>query len=383
MSATVEQTQTREIATISSPDAPVSTGYLVDSGRFDHLWRVATAFSKSALVPAAFQGKPADCFVAAQLSLRLGCDLFMLMQNLYIVHGKPGFEAKLAIALLNASGKIDGTVRYRFDGDGDAYGCTAYVTDKHSGELVEGPKVDWATVKGEGWDKPKSGQPSKWTTMPDQMFRYRSATFLIRAHYPEVMMGLQTPDEIEDTIVDVEPVASPSDLASLATRLEAENATSAPAASETKAESVAKLEDALTDEFAAALQSTDTIRGVIDLVTEWKPRFSQPTTWLDGVAEHRKEAIRAARGSRPKATESEKPAEPKPEPEAKPADDSEPTAEQIATRAKNYAGRIAKSATPSALDSAWNDIDSDPYVAEDAKQSLRKLYGDKRDELGK
>lgn len=209
-----------------SPTSAVSIphagpNYLTDTAAFEHLWRVAVAFSRSTLVPDIFRNKPDDCFIAAQLAVRLNVDLFMLLQNIYVVHGKPDFQAKLSIGLLNESGKIRGTVRYCFDGEGDDYGCTAHVIDAFAGEVVEGPKVDLKMVKAEKWDQPKKGIPSKWTTMPDQMFRYRSATFLIRAHYPEVLMGLHTSDELEDMppLAD-SPRIAPSSLRQLEDKLE-------------------------------------------------------------------------------------------------------------------------------------------------------------------
>jgi hypothetical protein len=52
-------------------------------------------------------------------------------------------------------------------------------------------------AKAEGWST-KNG--SKWKTMPDLMLRYRSATFLIRCTAPEIGLGLQTAEEIHDTI---------------------------------------------------------------------------------------------------------------------------------------------------------------------------------------
>src|SRR6185312_13594401 len=47
----------------------------------------------------------------------------------------------------------------------------------------------------EGWVD-KSG--SKWKTMPQQMLQYRAASFLVRAFAPELSMGLQTADELQD-----------------------------------------------------------------------------------------------------------------------------------------------------------------------------------------
>jgi len=204
----------------TKPDAsefPVYTGdslarnklaFLTDGAAFGHLWRVATGYSRSALVPEAFRGKKDDCFIACQLAMRLNVDPFMLMQSMYIVHGRPGFEAKLAIALLNSSGKIKGTVKTQFTGTGDDYGCRAWCIDADTGERVDGPKVDWKMVKGEGWNKDKAlrngggVQKSKWNTMPDLMFVYRASAFLIRSNYPEVLMGMSTAEELEDVAAD-------------------------------------------------------------------------------------------------------------------------------------------------------------------------------------
>ena len=50
-------------------------------------------------------------------------------------------------------------------------------------------------AKKEGWYG-KSG--SKWQTMPQLMLQYRAAAFLIRTTAPEIMMGMEAADELED-----------------------------------------------------------------------------------------------------------------------------------------------------------------------------------------
>lgn len=163
------------------------------------LWRLAQMYAGSQIVPKHYQNKPHDCFIACQMSMRLKVDPFAYMQNSYIVHGRPGLEAKLSVAILNTSGKIVGRVRYREERDskGKMTKCTAYATDADTKEIVEA-SVPWEMVVAEGWNKQNGTQQSKWATMPDVMFRYRSAIFLIRAYYPEVLMGMQIVDELED-----------------------------------------------------------------------------------------------------------------------------------------------------------------------------------------
>ena len=69
---------------------------------YEHAWRVAQMFAQSDMTPKDFRNKPGDCLIAMNYAHRTNSDPFMVLQNLYIVHGKPGIEAKLAIALLNS-----------------------------------------------------------------------------------------------------------------------------------------------------------------------------------------------------------------------------------------------------------------------------------------
>ena len=63
------------------------------------------------------------------------------------------------------------------------------------------------TARKEGWIK-----NSKYKTMPEQMLRYRSATWLIRTHCPEVLLGMQSSEEIQDVQVNVPVGGSPVDM---------------------------------------------------------------------------------------------------------------------------------------------------------------------------
>lgn len=189
-----------EITTADKPqtavhhdDGPLAS--ILDTNLFNHLWRVATAYSRSAMVPAVFRGKPDDCFVAVQLALRLEVDPFMLMQSMYVVHGKPGMEAKLAIALCNARGPFSDRIQWSFTGAGMDRACKAFAHDRATGNVCE-CTVTMKIAKAEGWID-KDG--SKWKTMPDQMLMYRSAAWLIRTSCPEVLMGMATNDELADT----------------------------------------------------------------------------------------------------------------------------------------------------------------------------------------
>lgn len=167
---------------------------MLDVNKFEQLQRAASLFSKSGLVPQTFRDNPAACFVGLQLSAQLGVNPFMLFQRLYTVGNKIGIEAQLAIGIANQKKVFKGAIQYTFTGKGDTRSCTAKAVLASTGETVE-MTVDWATVAAEGWNK-RNG--SKWLTMPDLMFRYRSAMWLIRTYAPEVLLGLQSIEEMQD-----------------------------------------------------------------------------------------------------------------------------------------------------------------------------------------
>ncbi len=180
--------------TVVHDDGPFAS-YL-DTGRFMQIQRVAMVFADCDVIPTNFQKNVGSCFVITQLAIRLGVDPFMLFQSMMVIHGKPGMEARLCIALANERGPFTGPIQYEFSGTKgqDDWTCTAIAKHKETGEVYKLP-INWATVKAEGW-LDKSG--SKWKTMPEQMFRYRSASWLIRAYCPEVVLGIHTIDELED-----------------------------------------------------------------------------------------------------------------------------------------------------------------------------------------
>lgn len=167
---------------------------MLDVGKFEQLQRAASLFSKSGLVPQTFKDNPAACFVGLQLSAQLGVNPFMLFQRLYTIGNKIGIEAQLAIGIANQKKVFKGAIQYTFTGKGETRSCTAKAVLASTGETVE-MTVDWATVAAEGWNK-RNG--SKWLTMPDLMFRYRSAMWLIRTYAPEVLLGLQSVEEMQD-----------------------------------------------------------------------------------------------------------------------------------------------------------------------------------------
>ena len=191
---------------------------------FEAAQRIGKMLSTSSMVPDTYKGDGniGNCVIALEMANRIGMNVVSVMQNLYIVHGRPAWSSQFLIACINASGKFS-PLRYLLDGQEgqDSWGCRAWATDR-SGEKLVGPLVTIGMAKLEGWYG-KNG--SKWKTMPELMLRYRAATLFARLYSPELTMGIMTADEVEDVrdmvptavkpddVLDVQPAPGKSKLA--------------------------------------------------------------------------------------------------------------------------------------------------------------------------
>lgn len=193
-SATLEQ-----LRRPAAPEAslPVIRAGFGDLQSFELLQRAAKALAASSLLPQQFQGNLPNCIIALEMAQRIGASPLMVCQNLYVVHGRPGWSAKFLIASFNQCGRFS-SIRYDWCGEknADSWGCRAWATELKTKERIEGPWITIELSKKEGWYA-KTG--SKWQSIPELMLMYRSAAWLVNTHAPEISMGLNTAEELSDT----------------------------------------------------------------------------------------------------------------------------------------------------------------------------------------
>lgn len=168
-----------------------------------------------------------NCVIALNMSNRMGADPLMVMQNLYLIEGRPAWSAQFIMAAINSCGRFS-ALRFEIEDLGEKeveyttiewvnrkkntaikkikindISCVAYAIERETGERIESSKITIEMAVKEGWFT-KNG--SKWQTMPEQMLRYRSASFFGRVYAPELLMGLRSADEEQDRIIDVTSV---------------------------------------------------------------------------------------------------------------------------------------------------------------------------------
>lgn len=180
-----------ELTTHNSGQGIVKSDYF-NPEAFEHVQRVAKALASSSIVPKEFQGNIANCIVALEMSRRMNIEPFMVMQNLYIVHGRPSWKSEFVIASLRTHPEY---AKIRFVRDEEQGGRCRIVATDTDGNILRGSWVSIEMAKAEGWFG-KAG--SKWKTMPDQMLMYRAASFFARVHCPEILNGMRPADEVTD-----------------------------------------------------------------------------------------------------------------------------------------------------------------------------------------
>ena len=161
---------------------------------FNQLLRAAQMLSQTSIIPQSYQGKPQDCFVAIEMANRMGVSPMVVMQNMYVVKGKPSWAGQACTMLINSCGKFK-DVKHIYTGEKGKpnRGCYVTATRISDGSRVDGVEVTMQMAQSEGWTS-----NSKWRNMPELMLAYRASAFFARVYCPEAMMGVQTAEEVYD-----------------------------------------------------------------------------------------------------------------------------------------------------------------------------------------
>ena len=184
----------KEAIAVVQENQVAGTGMWADNNAFRSAMQMAKVLSTAPMIPQNYRNEPGNCLIALDMAQRMNMPPMMIMQNLYIVNGNPGWSGQACIALVNNHGRFT-PLKFIEKQEGDDFSCQAYATEIATGETVYGTTVDKKMAKDCGW-LDKSG--SYWKKMPMQMARYRAAAFFARAYCPESLMGLYTDDELKD-----------------------------------------------------------------------------------------------------------------------------------------------------------------------------------------
>ena len=184
----------KTLAVVEQTTELATNGVWENKDQFNQLLRAAQMLSQTSIIPQSYQGKPQDCFVAIEMANRMGVSPLVVMQNMYVVKGKPAWAGQACTMFINSCGKF-AQVKHVYTGEKgtDSRGCYVTATRISDGIQVNGVEVTIAMAKAEGWTA-----NTKWRNMPELMLAYRASAFFARVHCPEALMGVQLADEIYD-----------------------------------------------------------------------------------------------------------------------------------------------------------------------------------------
>lgn len=182
---------------------PFSVRDLLHDDMLDKVMRLAELMASSRITcPKHLQGNVGDCAAVIGQAMRWGMDHNAVAQKTHLVNGALGYEAQLIIAVLNNSRAL--ATRLDFEWFGDWTG----VDGKNDKSPQRGVRV-WATMRGE--QAPRRLEVTmaqvgavrnspNWASDPRQQVAYLAAKRWGRLHAPDVILGVYTPDELEDAV---------------------------------------------------------------------------------------------------------------------------------------------------------------------------------------
>lgn len=165
---------------------------------FEFAQRQAKSLCESNLVPQSYQGQKGlpNCLVALEMSKRMNLSPLTVMQNLNIIHGTPSWSAQFISSQILGCGRFT-NFDYIVSGQGETLEVQCVAKRVEDQKIVKGTSVSMRMAKLEGWTR-----NSKYQSMPELMLRNRAATFFGRQYIPDLLLGVQTSEEV----VDIQPL---------------------------------------------------------------------------------------------------------------------------------------------------------------------------------
>jgi hypothetical protein len=152
-------------------------------------------------IPKHLAGSPGDCLAIVMQAAQWQMNPFAVAQKTHIVNGALGYEAQLVNAVVSSSPLLSSRISYEWEGDWTGVNGKA---DKSDARAV----MVSATLRGEV--RPRTLRVSMaqvgevrnsplWVSDPRQQLAYLATKRWARLHAPDVMLGVYTVDELEDS----------------------------------------------------------------------------------------------------------------------------------------------------------------------------------------
>jgi hypothetical protein len=201
----------------AAPTNQIGQNLTLDVGSMNAMMNLANVMATGkATVPQEYRNSPGDCLAVVMQAVQWGMNPFAVAQKTHFISGKIGYEAQLVNAVITALAPTRDRLHFEWFGPWDKVIGKFEIKRGDKGEYrvpgwnmsdEEGIGVRcWATIKGE--DEPRvlelllaqarTRNSTLWADDPRQQLAYLATKRWARLYCPDVIMGVYTPDELDD-----------------------------------------------------------------------------------------------------------------------------------------------------------------------------------------
>lgn len=263
------------IATTDNQTQKIDNVSILTNGElFNRLRTLSEVMANSEnFVPEHYRGKPDACMAVVMQAARWGMDPFAVAQKTFIVgnSGVLGYEAQLVNAVINTMAPTKDRIHFEWfgawenivgrfvkktSGRGNEYIAPNWDSKDEDGVGVRA----WATLKGETeprelvllLSQAQVRNSTLWASDPRQQLAYLAVKRWARLYCPDVILGVYTPDELEERN---EKIINPAPQENITMR---DINNSAQETTTTGQEPTTNV-DAVADEFRTRINSAETL----------------------------------------------------------------------------------------------------------------------------
>lgn len=205
---------TRDERRAEMAETTYQSGNLFQPKNGRELIEMANVLSQSGtMISPIYRNKTGDCAGLIALCAPYGFNPIQVSWKTYKASKNDdapiAFEAQLVNAMVNMSAPIKGKLKYEYSGEGDSRQCKVVGIDRETGEDLIYATPPKGAIKIQN--------SPLWKSDPDQQLGYYAARSWARRHFPEMLLGVYSADEID---VDRQPMRDVTPRETLQERLE-------------------------------------------------------------------------------------------------------------------------------------------------------------------
>ena len=176
----------------------------------DEAIKFAEFYSRSGMIPADYQGKPANVLVAINWGLEVGISPLSALKYISLVNGRPAIWGDGLLAICQNHPQYLG-IEETSEGEGQDYKATCVVKrENKNGDINETIQI-YSYAKAQ-----RAGLLTRqtWKQYPERMMQLRARGFALRDAFADAVAGIITAEEAQDMppmkTVPVQPQPAPS-----------------------------------------------------------------------------------------------------------------------------------------------------------------------------